>query len=91
MSDSEEPLPNPATILHLKKIVSSSIGLDPDQIREEDILEDIGVDDLDLVEIIICIQDELDVKIPDFSIEAHGCEKMTFKNLLKLYRLSTMA
>ena len=55
----------------LKEIIADIMGLDADEITmDSSFAEDLGCDSLDTVEIVMAIEDELDIKIPDDSAES---------------------
>ncbi|OAA29442.1 acyl carrier protein [Kosmotoga arenicorallina S304] len=47
-------------------IIAEQLGLDPDEIKHDsNFTEDLGADSLDLVDLIMKLEDEFDVKIED--------------------------
>ncbi|MCR5674441.1 MAG: acyl carrier protein [Lachnospiraceae bacterium] len=49
----------------LKKIIAEVLGADPNEITEETtFVEDLAADSLDILEIIMQIQDEFDIQVP---------------------------
>ncbi|WP_418746937.1 acyl carrier protein [Frisingicoccus sp.] len=55
----------------LKEIIADIMGLDAGEITmDSSFAEDLGCDSLDTVEIVMAIEDELDIKIPDDSAES---------------------
>lgn len=54
----------------LKEIIANVLSIDSGEITlDSSFVEDLGCDSLDVVEIIMGIEDELDVKIPDEAAE----------------------
>ena len=54
----------------MKKILSEQLDVDVDRITPEtDIADDLGADSLDVVEVLMSIEDEFKVEIPDEEIE----------------------
>ena len=50
----------------LKEIIATQLRLDPSEITDEiDIADDLGADSLDIVEILMVIEEEFGVTIPD--------------------------
>ena len=70
----------------LKEIIADIMGLDAGEITmDSSFAEDLGCDSLDTVEIVMAIEDELDIKIPDDSAESivTVCDAMeAIKNIL---------
>ena len=51
-------------------ILSTQFDVDPDAITAEtDIVDDLGADSLDLVDMLMTLEDEFDMEIPDEEIE----------------------
>lgn len=51
-------------------IVADQLGLDPREVTENaSILEDLGADSLDVVEMVMMIEEAFDLEIPDEEIE----------------------
>ena len=54
----------------LQKIISEQLEIDEDDITpDSDIVDDLGADSLDIVDLVMSIEDELQVEIPDEAIE----------------------
>lgn len=50
----------------VKEILSNQLGVDSDTIEQDtDIIKDLGADSLDIVEMLMVIEQEYDVVIPD--------------------------
>lgn len=55
----------------MKKILSEQLDVDVDRITPEtDIADDLGADSLDVVEMLMAIEDEFDIEIPDEKVES---------------------
>jgi len=54
------------TFEKLKDIVAESLGVDIDEVTEKSyFIEDLGADSLDIVELVMAIEKEFDLEIPD--------------------------
>ena len=54
----------------VRGIISEQLGIDEDSISTEAlIIDDLGADSLDVVDLLIAFEDEFDVKIPDEDVE----------------------
>jgi acyl carrier protein len=54
------------TIEKLKNIVAESLGVDVDEVTQKSyFIEDLGADSLDIVELVMAIEKEFDIEIPD--------------------------
>jgi acyl carrier protein len=54
----------------VKNIVGEQLGLDENGIKpEQRLVEDLGADSLDLVELVMAVEDEFDIDIPDQEAE----------------------
>lgn len=55
----------------IKAILCEQLELNEDQVTmDSNIAEDLGADSLDVVDLIMSIEDEFDVEVPDESIES---------------------
>jgi acyl carrier protein len=53
-------------IERLKKIIADNLGVKPSDIQNSDnFMEDLGADSLDLVEMVMNVEDEFEIEIPD--------------------------
>jgi acyl carrier protein len=54
----------------VKKIVTEQLSVDPDQVTPEaSFANDLGADSLDTVELVMALEEEFDVEIPDEAAE----------------------
>ena len=54
----------------LQKIIAEQLAIDEDDIRpDSDIIDDLGADSLDIVDLVMSIEDEFHVEIPDEAVE----------------------
>ena len=55
----------------LKAIISEQLEIEEDKITmEAELIEDLGADSLDIVDLVMSIEDEFDVEVPDEAIES---------------------
>lgn len=70
----------------LKAIVSDRLDVEADQVTpEKSFVEDLGADSLDIVELIMGIEEEFDIEIPD-----EDAEKLTSVGEAMNYTLSKL-
>ncbi len=54
----------------IKKIIADQLGVNPDQvIAEASFIDDLGADSLDIVELVMGLEEEFDIEIPDEDAE----------------------
>lgn len=54
----------------LQKIIAEQLEIDEDDIRpDSDIVDDLGADSLDLVDLVMSIEDEFEMEVPDEAVE----------------------
>ena len=59
-----------AVLERLKKVIVEQLGVDENEITlESSFIEDLGADSLDIVELIMALEEEFDVEIPDEDAE----------------------
>ncbi len=52
------------------KIIEEQLGVDPDRIKTEaSFIDDLGADSLDIVELVMAMEEEFDLEIPDEDAE----------------------
>jgi acyl carrier protein len=54
----------------LRHTIAQQTGIEPETITPESDLSELGVNSLDLVEIIMSIEDKFDISIPDNAVDA---------------------
>lgn len=62
-------LDSEAVFTKLKSILADQLGIDPDDIKMDSTLEDLGADSLGIVELVMAIDEIWDVDIPDEAAE----------------------
>ena len=56
----------------VKKIVAEQLGVAEDEIKlESSFVDDLGADSLDTVELVMALEDEFEIEIPDEQAENH--------------------
>ncbi len=53
----------------IRAIISEQLDIDESEITPDTTLEDLGVDSLDLVDIVMDIEDEFELEVPDDALE----------------------
>ena len=54
----------------IKKIIEEQLGVEGEKIKEEaSFIEDLGADSLDIVELVMAMEEEYDIEIPDEDAE----------------------
>ena len=53
----------------IKRIVADQLGVEEDEINEATSFEDLNADSLDIVELIMALEEEFDIEIPDEDAE----------------------
>jgi len=53
----------------IKRIVADQLGVEEDEINEATSFEDLNADSLDIVELIMALEEEFDIEIPDQDAE----------------------
>mgnify|MGYP002798569148 FL=1 len=54
----------------VKKILCDQLALEEEQVTEEaEVIEDLGADSLDIVDLVMTLEEEFDTEIPDEDIE----------------------
>lgn len=58
----------------VKKIIVEQLGVEEDEINmESSFIDDLGADSLDIVELIMALEEEFDIEIPDNEAEKIAC------------------
>jgi|TARA_B100001996_G_scaffold347204_1_gene304587 acyl carrier protein len=54
----------------IEKIIAENLGIDQDMVKpESNFVNDLGADSLNIVEVIMAIEEEFDIEIPDEDAE----------------------
>ncbi len=54
----------------IRKLVCDQLGVDPSELRPDaTLLDDLGADSLDVVEMVMALEDAFDLEIPDEDVE----------------------
>lgn len=54
----------------VNKIIEEQLGVDPDRVKPEaSFIDDLGADSLDIVELVMAMEEEFDIEIPDEDAE----------------------
>lgn len=54
----------------VKEIVAEQLGVEPEEVTlESSFIEDLGADSLDIVELVMALEEEFDIEIPDEDAE----------------------
>lgn len=54
----------------VKEIIVEQLGVDPDKVKlEASFIDDLGADSLDIVELVMAMEEEFDLEIPDEEAE----------------------
>ncbi len=55
----------------VKEVIAEQLNVEPDEIHEDSsFVDDLGADSLDLVELVMALEDNFDMKIPDEDVES---------------------
>ncbi|HKA13613.1 MAG TPA: acyl carrier protein [Myxococcota bacterium] len=58
-------------VSRIRSILAEQLGLEPSEIRPEaNILDDLGADSLDVVEMVMSLEQAFDIEMPDEEVEA---------------------
>jgi len=58
-----------AVFAKLRSMLADQLGLEEEEVKMESTLEDLGADSLDIVELVMAIEQEWDMEIPDEAAE----------------------
>ena len=54
----------------VKKILCDQLDLEEEQVNEDsEVIDDLGADSLDIVDLVMTLEDEFDIEIPDDQVE----------------------
>lgn len=54
----------------VKKIIEEQLGVDPERVKSEaSFIDDLGADSLDIVELVMAMEEEFEIEIPDEDAE----------------------
>ncbi len=68
----------------VKDIIVDQLGVDPEKVKlESKFIEDLGADSLDIVELVMAMEEEFDIEIPD-----EDAEKLKTVNDVQTYLVS---
>ncbi len=68
----------------VKSIIVEQLGVDPEKVKlESKFIEDLGADSLDIVELVMAMEEEFDLEIPD-----EDAEKLKTVNDVQSYLVS---
>ena len=57
-------------IERVRRLVSDQLGVDPSEMKPDaNILDDLGADSLDVVELVMAIEEAFDIEVPDEDVE----------------------
>jgi acyl carrier protein len=63
----------------LNRIITEKFEIDPARLVPEATLEDIGIDSLDIFDVVFAVEEELDIKVPNDDVKI-----ATFQDLVDL-------
>ena len=73
-----------AVTTKVKDIIVDQLGVDPEKVKlESKFIEDLGADSLDIVELVMAMEEEFDIEIPD-----EDAEKLKTVNDVQSYLVS---
>jgi acyl carrier protein len=53
----------------IRKLIAGHLGIPPAKVENRNTFKQLGADDLDLVEIVMALEEEFDIQIPDDAVE----------------------
>jgi acyl carrier protein len=53
----------------VKKVIAKQLGIGEEEIQENTTFEDLGIDSLEIFEVIMALEDEFDIEIPNEDVE----------------------
>ena len=55
----------------VKEVIAEQLNVEPDEVNDDSsFVDDLGADSLDLVELVMALEDNFDMKIPDEAVES---------------------
>lgn len=54
------------------RVISEQLGVRTEEVTQEDTLSGLGADSLDVVELVMTVEEEFGIEIPDSDVEEHG-------------------
>ena len=54
----------------VKKIIAKQLGIGEEEIEQGTTFEDLGIDSLEIFEVIMALEDEFDIEIPNEDVES---------------------
>lgn len=86
ISDSMEPLIDPVAVgQQIRKMISEQTGIRSDDIKDSAVfVNDLGVDSLDMVEIVMAIEEDFDIQISDDDVGAFQTVRHMIDRVLAL-------
>ena len=84
--------PSGDTLSVVREITAAQMGVDVNQIQPSTSLGELGADELDIVELVMELEEEFDVSIPDEAIEnvtgsqtwSDGADRLTIRKLAEI-------
>ena len=64
--------PEQHEVLHrkIKAIIVEELGVDSEDVESDsDLVEDLGADSLDMVEVVMALEEQFDIEVPDEDVE----------------------
>jgi acyl carrier protein len=63
--------PKDGMVARIRALVAGQLGVEADEVvPEASILDDLGADSLDVVELVMALEEEFDIEVPDQDVEA---------------------
>lgn len=53
------------------RVISEQLGVRTEEVTQEDTLSGLGADSLDVVELVMAVEEEFGIEIPDSDVEEH--------------------
>jgi len=68
----EVPLAATEVLTRVRDVVALQLGVNPRRVESGKRLTELGMDELDLVELIMALEEEFDIAIPDEAVDSNG-------------------